>query len=49
MQHGVAVVKGRDSGTAYVKRFIEESKADGSVEAAIDRAALRGVVVAPLQ
>lgn len=49
VQHGVAIVKGRDTSTAYVKRFIEESKADGSVKAAIDRAALRGVVVAPLQ
>lgn len=49
VQHGIAVVKGRDVGAAYVRRFVEQSKADGSVKAAIERAALRGVVVAPLQ
>jgi polar amino acid transport system substrate-binding protein len=39
--------KGRDAGGAYARAFIEHAKADGSVKAAIDRAGMRGAVVAP--
>ena len=47
-QIGMAVPKGRDpAGAAYVGRFIEEAKAAGQVRSAIERAGLRGVVVAP--
>ena len=44
----MALPKGRSSGAlAYARRFIEDAKADGLVKAAIDRAGLRGAVVAP--
>lgn len=47
---GMAVPKGRDTAAAaYVGRFVEEAKAAGLVKSAIDRAGLRGVVVAPLK
>jgi polar amino acid transport system substrate-binding protein len=41
----IAVPKGRSA--AYARQFVRMSKSDGSVKAAIDRAGLRGVVVAP--
>jgi polar amino acid transport system substrate-binding protein len=45
---GMGVPKGRNAAAAvYVGRFVEEAKADGLVKAAIERAGLRGVVVAP--
>lgn len=45
---GMGVPKGRDAAAAaYVGKFVEAAKEDGSVKSAIDRAALRGVVVAP--
>lgn len=44
----MAVPKGRSAAAAaYVGRFVESAKAEGLVKAAIDRAALRGVTVAP--
>lgn len=43
----MALPKGRDRGAAYVRRFVESAKSEGLVQAAIERAALRGVVVAP--
>jgi polar amino acid transport system substrate-binding protein len=44
---GMAVPKGRNAAAAaYVDRFVEEAKADGLVKEAIERAGLRGVVVA---
>lgn len=46
---GMAVPKGRDPGVAYVRQFVESAKSEGLVKAAIERAALRGVVVAPLE
>ena len=47
-QIGMAVPKGRAAGaSAYVGRFVEDSKAAGLVKTAIERAGLRGVVVAP--
>ncbi|MGH8618674.1 MAG: transporter substrate-binding domain-containing protein [Burkholderiales bacterium] len=44
---GMAVPKGREALAAYVGRFVEQAKADGSVRDAIAHAGLRGVVVAP--
>jgi polar amino acid transport system substrate-binding protein len=44
--HAMAMQKGRDAGAAYLRQFLEEAKSDGRVKAAIDRAGLRGVVVA---
>jgi polar amino acid transport system substrate-binding protein len=46
--HAMAMPKGRDRGTAYGRRFIEDAKSEGLVNAAIHRAGLRGVV-APLK
>jgi polar amino acid transport system substrate-binding protein len=44
-----AVPKGRQLGAAYAREFVEEFKTAGLVKGAIERAGLRGVVVAPLQ
>ncbi len=47
---GMGVPKGRDTAaTVYVGKFVEEAKAEGLVKSAIERAGLRGVVVAPLR
>ncbi|MBI2313414.1 MAG: helix-turn-helix domain-containing protein [Betaproteobacteria bacterium] len=47
---GMGVPKGRDTVAAvYVGKFVEEAKAEGLVKSAIERAGLRGVVVAPLK
>lgn len=46
---GMAVPKGRTLGAAYVRTFVENAKSEGLVKAAIERAALRGVVVAALE
>lgn len=46
---GMAIPKGSDLGAAYVRQFVESAKSEGLVKAAIERAALRGVVVAPLK
>lgn len=44
----LAMPNGRDpAGLAYARRFIEEAKANGTVKSAIERAGLRGIVVAP--
>jgi polar amino acid transport system substrate-binding protein len=45
----LAIPKGRQLGFAYARHFVEESKSEGLVKAAIERAELRGVVVAPLE
>jgi polar amino acid transport system substrate-binding protein len=47
--HAMAMPKGRNLGIAYARRFIEEAKSEGLVKAAIERAGLRGVIVAPLK
>lgn len=48
--HAMAMPKGRDSlGVLYAHRFIESAKAEGLVKAAIERARVCGVVVAPPQ
>jgi len=46
---GMAIPKRRDLSAAYVSKFVESAKSEGLVKAAIERAALRGVVVAPLK
>lgn len=43
----MAMPKGRDAGLAYARKFIEDAKSEGLVKAAIERAGVRGVVVAP--
>ena len=45
----MAMPKGRDLGMAYARKFVEDVKSEGLVKAAIERAGLRGAVVAPLQ
>lgn len=47
--HAMAMPKGRDLGVVYARRFIEDAKSQGLVKAAIERAGLRGAVVAPLE
>ena len=47
--HAMAMPKGRDLGVAYARKFIEDAKSEGLVKAAIERAGIRGVVVAPLE
>ena len=47
--HAMAMPKGRDLGVAYARTFIEDAKSEGLVKAAVERASLRGVVVAPLK
>ncbi len=42
---GFAVAKGRD--LTYIRKFVESAKTEGIVKAAIERAGLIGVVVAP--
>lgn len=47
---GMGVPKGRNAAAAaYVGKFVEEAKQAGLVKSAIERAGLRGVVVAPLK
>jgi polar amino acid transport system substrate-binding protein len=48
--HAMAMPKGRgDLAVTYARQFIENAKAEGRVQAAIDRAGVGGVVVARLQ
>ncbi|MDB5873634.1 MAG: amino acid transporter substrate-binding protein family [Ramlibacter sp.] len=47
--HAMAMPKGRDPGVTYARRFIEDAKSSGLVKAAIERAGIRGAVVAPLE
>jgi polar amino acid transport system substrate-binding protein len=47
--HAMAMPKGRGSGAAYARKFIEEAKSQGLVTAAIERAGIRGAAVAPLR
>jgi len=44
---GIVVPKGKAGHLAYLTEFIEEAKASGLVQRAIDHAGLRGVQVAP--
>ena len=47
--HAMAIPMGRGPGVAYARKFIEDAKSEGLVKVAIDRAGLRGVVVAAPQ
>ena len=47
--HAMAMPRGRYLGVAYARQFVEDAKSEGLVKAAIERAGLRGVVVAPLK
>jgi polar amino acid transport system substrate-binding protein len=47
--HAMAMPKGRDLGVAYARQFIQDAKSEGLVKAAIERARMRGAVVAPLE
>jgi len=48
--HAMAMPKGRgDSAVTYARQYIENAKAEGRVQAAIERAGVRGVMVAALQ
>lgn len=38
----IAVPKGRDTGMAYVQKYVEDAKSEGLVKAAVQRAGLRG-------
>lgn len=44
---GMGVPKDRPLAASYVRAFVESAKSDGLVKAAVERAGLRGVVVAP--
>ena len=44
----MVVAMGRAGRLAYINAFVEEAKASGLVQRAIERAGLRGVQVAPL-
>jgi polar amino acid transport system substrate-binding protein len=46
--HAMAVPKGQSGRLAYISEFIEEAKASGLVQRAIERAGQRGIQVAPL-
>jgi polar amino acid transport system substrate-binding protein len=43
----IAIAPGQAGRLAYINEFVEEAKASGLVQRAIDRAGLRGVQVAP--
>jgi polar amino acid transport system substrate-binding protein len=47
--HAMAMPKGRGVGVAYARKFIADAKSEGLVKAAIERAGMRGAVVAPLE
>jgi polar amino acid transport system substrate-binding protein len=40
----IALPKGRESGMAYVRKYIEDAKSEGLIKAAVQRAGLRGAV-----
>ena len=45
----IAVPKGRQLSAAYARQFAEAAKSEGLVKTAIEKAGLRGVVVAPIK
>jgi len=45
--HAMVMPKGRGPGVAYAHHFIEEVKSEGLVKGAIERAGMRGAIVAP--
>ena len=46
---GIGVPKGRALAAAYVRRYVADVKSEGLVKRSIEKAGLRGLVVAPLQ
>lgn len=44
----IVVATGQAGRLAYINEFVEEAKASGLVQRAIERACLRGIQVAPL-
>ena len=40
----IALPKGREAGMAYVRKYIEDAKSEGLINAAVQRAGLRGAV-----
>ena len=38
----IALPKGRETGMAYVRKYIEDAKSEGLIKAAVQRAGLRG-------
>lgn len=48
--HAMAMPKGRDpAGVSYARKFVDDAKSEGLVTAAIERAGIRGAVVAPAE
>jgi polar amino acid transport system substrate-binding protein len=47
--HAMLMPKGRDPGSAYAREFVKDAKAQGLVQAAIERVGMRGAVVAPAE
>jgi polar amino acid transport system substrate-binding protein len=47
VQQSIAVPRGKDTGLAYLRRLVEDSKASGLVARAIEKTGARGVSVAP--
>ena len=45
--HAMAMPKGRDAGMPYLRQFMQEAKSQGLIKGAVERAGLRGVLVAP--
>ena len=45
----MAIPKGREAGVAYARKFIEDAKSEGLLKAAVEKAGVRGAVVAPSQ
>lgn len=43
----IAVPKGRQVSAAYARQFVEAAKSEGLIKSAIEKAQLRGVIVAP--
>lgn len=43
-QFALGIPKGREPGLAYVRKFIEDAKAEGLVDAAVKRAGVRGTI-----
>jgi polar amino acid transport system substrate-binding protein len=47
--HAMAMPKGRDAGAAYARKFIQDTKSEGLVKAAIERVGMRGALVTTTQ
>ena len=47
VEQAIVVAKGNNAGLATVERFVSEARTGGLIQAAIERAGLQGVDVAP--